>query len=180
MFRLAVLAGPLLLTCCPAEPGTSRRTRIQREGKTSGSTSKPAENPVPRRQGWVSDHGDVLSPAARDRMRRRLQDYERRSGLRLVLLTVPSLRGEGIRPFSGRVLAAWGLGQRRNPEGVVITLSVHDSKIGFEASAGLKAKVTEQAAAQIRADMRPILMAGDYETALTNAFDQLFTLTRAR
>ena len=67
---------------------------------------------VPALEGRVNDHADLLPPAARQRIEQELAAYEASSGHQFALLTLPSLDGDALEPFSIRVVESWKLGKR--------------------------------------------------------------------
>ena len=70
--------------------------------------------------GRVVDQANILSPVTAADLERKLADLEQKSGIQLVVATVPSLGGEEIEPYANAALPRLETGrseeeQRRSP-----------------------------------------------------------------
>ena len=164
----------------PREPTVPKRTTSPRQPTPSEDRGAPAspDPRIPRLQAWVNDYANLLDAPARDRLTRKLRDYERRTGHQFALLTIETLNGEAIEAYSLRVAKSWGLGDRRRNDGVLVTVAVKDRQIRIEVGTGLEVAISDPAAQQILADIRPIMGRGDFEAAFNDAFDRLMDLAK--
>ena len=68
--------------------------------------------------GRVVDQAKILSPVTAADLERKLADLEQKSGIQLVVATVPSLGGEEIEPYANELFRAWKLGETKKNNGV--------------------------------------------------------------
>jgi uncharacterized protein len=131
---------------------------------------------VPTLEGRVNDHANLLSPAARQRLEQQLAAYEASSGHQFALLTLPSLDGDALEPFSIRVVESWKLGKKGTDDGLLLLVVNQPHAIRIEVGYGLEAAITDaQSARVIREVISPAFGAGDYAAGIERAFGTLMT-----
>lgn len=93
---------------------------------TLPAPARSSERPrLPQPLGYVTDHGEALDADWRARIRSVCQDLERKTGIEMVVVTVPSLK-----PFATAQLYAealyqnWKIGSASQEYGLMILLSV--------------------------------------------------------
>lgn len=77
----------------------------------------------------IYDTAGVIDDGAEQRLERDVHDVWQRTGVAIVVLTVPSLENETIDQLAVRAGQTWGVGQRGEDKGVVIAFSRDDRKI---------------------------------------------------
>lgn len=77
----------------------------------------------------IYDTAGVVDDAAEQRLERDVQELYRKSGVSIVMVTVPALEGETIDQFAVRVGQTWGVGKRGEDRGLVVAFSRDDRKI---------------------------------------------------
>ncbi|MBX3235047.1 MAG: TPM domain-containing protein [Nitrospiraceae bacterium] len=83
----------------------------------------PALEPL----GYVSDHAGVIDQEWRERIRSVCQDLERKTGVEMVVVTVPALKPYGsANDFATDLYQKWGIGSTQEEHGVLILLSVQE------------------------------------------------------
>jgi uncharacterized protein len=92
---------------------------------------------MPRLQGRVTDFADILTPQQRADLASQLATYELETTHQIAVLTVPTLRGEPIEPFSSRVANARKLCRKGLDNGVLVTVIPQDRKARIELGSGL-------------------------------------------
>jgi uncharacterized protein len=88
-----------------------------------------AREPVPAYdpQGYVSDHAGVIDAEWRERIRSVCQDLERKTGVEMVVVTVPSLKPYGsANDYATGLYQKWGIGSAQDEHGVLVLLSVQE------------------------------------------------------
>jgi uncharacterized protein len=108
-----------------------------------GVAAGGAAREVPFLSGRVVDEANLLSPEQRQRIEARLEDFERRTGNQLAVLTVPSLEGEEIADYSHKVASTWKLGQKGKDNGVLLLVAKNDRKMRIEVGYGLEPVLTD-------------------------------------
>ncbi|HEY2684104.1 MAG TPA: TPM domain-containing protein [Steroidobacteraceae bacterium] len=91
---------------------------------------------TPKFTARVNDYAQVLQPDVKKQLESSLARYEKETTHQIVILTVPSLKGEPIEAYSLRVLNAWGLGRRGIDNGVLVTLAPSDRRARIELGVG--------------------------------------------
>jgi uncharacterized protein len=133
----------------------------------------PATPPAPDR--WVTDQAGFLSPGARAALDRRLEDFERSSGGKQVIVWIgQSLGDDSLEDFAARTFQAWGVGRKGLDDGAAIFLFAQDRKVRIEVGYGLEDRLTDLRTARIiREEMVPRLQRGDRDGAVGAAVDRV-------
>src|SRR5690242_9383721 len=90
-----------------------------------------------RPQGYVSDFAGVID----GRNKAELEDYagriERATGAQFAFVTLKSLQGDPIEDVANDLFHAWGVGRKKEDDGLMLLLSVGDRKSRLEVGGGL-------------------------------------------
>lgn len=92
---------------------------------------------VPSPQGYVRDDAGILSGYEND-IETRLQKLETDTSVEIAVLTIPSLEGEDVSVFAGRVFDTWKIGQADVDNGLLILVAVNDRAYFFQTGYGLE------------------------------------------
>jgi uncharacterized protein len=127
-----------------------------------------------RPTGYVNDFAGVIRDPG---IRRELEDYCRRvedsTGAQIALVTLPSLEGEPIEDVANLLYRKWGIGDKRNNEGVLVLLAIADRRSRVEVGYGLEPYLPDGFAGSVLRGMRPALRQGDYGAAMAEAARQV-------
>ena len=83
----------------------------------------PAYNP----QGYVSDHAGAIDAEWRERIRSVCQDLERKTGVEMVVVTVPTMKPyPSANDYAMGLYQKWGIGSAQDEHGVLVLLSVQE------------------------------------------------------
>lgn len=136
-----------LLFCCLAAQGVA------------GPIPAP---PAPKR--YVEDKASLLAPAAAESLNKRLEDYEKSTSNQVVVAIYPSLPpGAELAQFSTDTFEAWGVGQKREDNGVVIFIFSQDRKMFIATGRGLEGALPDATCKTIiTEEMVPRFKQGDY------------------
>ncbi|MCK5520050.1 MAG: TPM domain-containing protein, partial [Candidatus Marinimicrobia bacterium] len=94
-----------------------------------------------------------------------LNDYWKKSGVQLAVLTVSDLQGESIEGYSMRVAEAWALGEKGKDKGALLLIAVNDHRVRIEVGYGLEEKLTDyQSGRIIRERITPHFRNNDYDS----------------
>lgn len=129
---------------------------------------------VPALKARVTDLAQVLDAEAERALEQRLAAYEKQTGHQFALLTIRSLEGDALEPFSLRVVEAWKLGQKQKDDGLLMLVVVDDRRMRIEVGYGLEGDIPDTLAGRIiRNIMAPEFRNGDYAAGINKAFDAL-------
>ncbi|HKQ60204.1 MAG TPA: TPM domain-containing protein [Candidatus Polarisedimenticolaceae bacterium] len=96
----------------------------------AATTAAPARVSLPAHgDRSVHDLAGVVRPADAAAMERIHADLARKSGVAIVVITVPELDDETIEEFAVRVGEEWGVGRKGQDRGIVLALAVKERKI---------------------------------------------------
>lgn len=78
-------------------------------------------SPLPNPMGYVSDHAGVIDPAWKERIRSVCQDLERKTGVEMVVVTVPSTKPYATaKDYAAALYERWGIGTAQKEHGVLV------------------------------------------------------------
>ncbi|KAF0185133.1 MAG: hypothetical protein FD164_261 [Nitrospirae bacterium] len=118
----------------------------------------------------VVDLAGIINPEAKTRLNEFLRTLEKKTGAEFVILTVASLDGEDIEPFTIRIAERWKLGKRGKDNGMLLAIALSEKKYRFETGYGLEGILPDSFLGTLgREQLRPFFRSGDYSTGLLNA-----------
>ncbi len=126
-----------------------------------------ANTPLPRRSARsVYDMAGVISPAHERQMEVFHAELFQKTGVKIVVLTVPKLEGETIEGLAVRVGQEWGAGRKGEDRGIVIAFSLTDRKIFVATGYGVEGYLPDGRVGEFRDQVRPHLRRDDFSTGL--------------
>ena len=139
------------------------------------SSSRAADPPA--LTGRVVDDAHVLSAGARADLEGKLADLENKSGIQLVVATVPSLGGQAIEPYANALFRAWKLGEAKKNNGVLFLVAPNEHRVRIEVGYGLEGTLTDATSAIIIANAAtPRFKAGDFDGGVARAVEDIITV----
>ncbi|QDV04538.1 hypothetical protein Poly30_00290 [Planctomycetes bacterium Poly30] len=128
------------------------------------SSPAAATQAVPAAEGWVTDLGDLISPAKEIELEALMESYRNGSGHEIAVLTVPSLGGRNIEELALRTAREWKLGREGENDGALLVLAAAERKTRIEVGRGLEGSIPDAIASRIlRNILQPRLRAGDVD-----------------
>jgi uncharacterized protein len=132
---------------------------------------------LPALTGRVVDEAHVLSAVTRANLEGKLADLETKSGIQLVVATVPSLDGQAIEPYANTLFRAWKLGEAKKNNGVLLLVAPNEHRVRIEVGYGLEGTLTDATSAIIIANAAaPRFKAGDFDGGVTRAVEDIVTV----
>jgi uncharacterized protein len=126
--------------------------------------------------GRVVDDAKILSPVATAELERKLADLEQKSGIQLVVATVPTLNGEEIEPYANELFRAWKLGEAKKNNGALLLIAPKERRMRIEVGYGLEGTLTDAVSSLIIANaIAPRFKAGDFNGGVTRGVDDIIT-----
>lgn len=98
---------------------------------------------VPKLMGHVNDYAGILSQHEKNTLERMLISAENKTSSQIVLLTIPSLKGESLEDFSMNVVETWKIGQKEFDNGILLLIAMKERKIRIEVGYGLEHIITD-------------------------------------
>ena len=98
---------------------------------------------VPKLIGHINDYAGILSQQEKNTLERMLISVENKTSSQIVLLTIPSLKGESLEDFSLNVVETWKIGQKEFDNGILLLIAMKERKIRIEVGYGLEHIITD-------------------------------------
>ena len=116
-------------------------------------------------------------PVERADLEGKLADLESKSGIQLVVATVPSLDGEAIEPYANALFRAWKLGEAKKNNGVLFLVAPNEHRVRIEVGYGLEGTLTDATSAIIIANaVAPRFKAGDFDGGVARGVEDIVTV----
>jgi uncharacterized protein len=126
-------------------------------------------NSLPKPTGYVSDLAHVLTPAEKDQLEAFCTKVEQQLGVQLALVIIDTLGDQPVEDFAIKLARKWGVGDRKNNQGVLLLLVIKDHKDDIETGRGIEPYLTDGFSGSILRSIRPELRANNYGAALLTA-----------
>lgn len=123
----------------------------------------------PKPERYVEDKAGILSSAAKAALNSKLEQFERNSSNQVLVATFPDVPADyQMEDFTQRTAEAWGVGQKKNNNGVVLFLFPGSHKIRIEVGYGLEGAIPDAVAKRIiQNEIVPAFRAGDFDGGVT-------------
>lgn len=89
---------------------------------------RPKERlPLPSPMGYVSDHAQVVEPEWKDRIRSVCIDLEKKSGVEMVIVTVPTIKPyPSAKHYADALYEKWQIGSTQQEHGLMVLVAVQE------------------------------------------------------
>jgi uncharacterized protein len=130
-------------------------------GQESFDPDQLLKKPAPGR--LVNDYTNTLTPDQLADLEGRLQAFDKESSTQIAVVLVPTLNGRGISDYNVELGRAWGVGNKKYNNGVVLLIAKQDRKMDIAVGYGLEGELTDLTAQQIiTQEIRPRFKAEDF------------------
>lgn len=118
---------------------------------------------VPELTGRVNDNAKLMSSKEKQEAEEYLASVEQKNGIQIFVLTVKSLQGENLEEYANRVFEKWGIGQKKEDNGVLLLVAYNERDVRIEVGYGLEGTLTDTKCGLIlRNVIIPEFRNGDY------------------
>jgi uncharacterized protein len=98
---------------------------------------------IPKLKTRVTDLAGLLTPDETASLEAKLSQFETSDSTQIAVLVIPSLEGEVLEDFAGRVADAWRLGQKGRDNGALLFIAMKERRVRIEVGYGLEANLTD-------------------------------------
>lgn len=98
---------------------------------------------VPALKGRVNDYAGVINSSTEKELEHYLYSLESQSGIQMVVLTIPGLKGEDIASFGIKVAEKWGIGRKGKDDGAILLVAMNEHDVRIEVGYGLEGTLTD-------------------------------------
>ena len=120
-------------------------------------------------EGYLSDFAHVIDPRAKSALEEYAGEVERSTGAQMAFVTVQTLDGEPIEDVANDLFRGFGIGQKKQDNGVLLLLVIGDRRSRLEIGHGLEPILPDGLDGMVLVNMRPALRAGQYGEAMLAA-----------
>lgn len=118
---------------------------------------------VPSKQTSVYDGANMLSTTEKQQLEKKLINYADTTSTQIVVVTIPSLKGEDIGLYAPEWAQKWGVGQSKKDNGVILMVAKKEKKIWITTGYGLEPYLTDARTSVIYRDIiRPEFRKNNY------------------
>jgi uncharacterized protein len=177
-FSKRALALTVLLGACSKSMPPGDWTGHCGEGKTSaGAWQKDDKS----RLQLVVDEGEILATPFESDLNGMLEAFEAETCHQLMVVTVPSLKGQSIESVSAGLATRIGPGYPRFNNGLILLIARDERKVRIEIGCGLEDVLSsEQTSAIIQQKLIPPIGEGDVNGAIRSAMDAIMERVRSK
>ena len=127
----------------------------------------------------VYDYANLLTPAEKSSLEQKLIKYSDTTSTQIVVAVIASTNGENINYLGAQWIKAWGIGQAKIDNGVLIILAKDDRKIGINTGYGVEHLLTDAMSKRIiENDIIPFFKQDDYPGGLNKGADAIFEVLK--
>jgi uncharacterized protein len=140
-----------------------------------------AADPLPAKPAqFVSDRAGILSPQAIATLNSRLEAFERDTSSQVIVATFPKVPdGYVMEDFAQRTAEAWGIGQKKDDNGVALFIFPNDRKTRIEVGYGLEGALPDITAKRIiENEMLPAFRTGDFDSGVSRGVNAILQAIR--
>lgn len=127
----------------------------------------------PEPLGLVNDFANVLGVQERVEIQRVAERLWQSNGVELAIVTVQNTRPYDTETYAFRLFRAWGIGEAKADNGLLVLLNMEEREIRIEVGTGLEGYVTDAKAGRILDAALPELQAGRYGQGLLVISEEL-------
>jgi len=130
---------------------------------------------LPRPTGFVNDFARVMRPEDVRSIETLAAAVQQRTGAQIAVVTVESYAPFGsLDEFSMALAESWGVGQRREEQGVILVLAMTERRVRIEVGYGLEGAIPDSVAGRILdTDVIPAFQAGNFSRGLTQGANSI-------
>ena len=139
--------------------------------KLAWSQNIPAQQSPPR---LVNDFAHVLTADQAAALEQKLVAYNDSTSSQITIVTVETTGDYVPEEYALKILRDWGVGSKKNNNGIVILAAINDRKLRIEVGDGLEGAIPDITAKQIiDNEISPNLREGNYYRGFDRAVDAL-------
>src|SRR3989304_5937551 len=90
----------------------------------------------PNPNGYINDYANVISTDDSSYMANVIRDYEKKTSIEIVIVTITDLQGDVIEQYANGLFNTWGIGKKGVDDGLLIMLSLDEADRGLRIEVG--------------------------------------------
>ncbi|MCX8110617.1 MAG: TPM domain-containing protein [Syntrophorhabdaceae bacterium] len=127
----------------------------------------------------MNDYAGMITPSVKSKLEKELKAFEGSDSTQVVILTIPSLKGEVIEEYSIKVAEKWKIGHKGKDNGIILLVARDDRKMRIEVGRGLEGRLTDLTAGRIiEMVIKPRFKRGDFDGGFIAGVHAIIDATR--
>ena len=127
----------------------------------------------------VNDYANILTPDQNQALERKLFQFDDTTSNQVVVVIVPRLEGKDVADVAIELGRKWGVGNKKNNNGVVLLVSVEDRKLNISPAYGLEKALPDLTCQQIIENIIvPNFKGNDYYAGINEGTDAIIQATK--
>lgn len=140
----------------------------------ANALAEDVQIPTPVGDIYVQDFANVLSETEKAELNRYGRSIEDQTTAQVAILTVPTIGDRPIQEFANEAFRKYGIGHKKENNGVLLVLSVGERKAWIEVGYGLEGRIPDGKAGRILDEYAvPNLENGQPDQAIVNTYKVL-------
>ena len=139
----------------------------------AGLAHAEAPDKLPKPTSYVSDFANVIDPASKENIENLAWQVYSKAHATIQVVTVKSLDGEDIDPWTTALEDNWKVGPKSTDKGVLLVFAIQDRKARIEVGYGLEGILPDGKVGDIRRSMNAQLAQGQYGPAIQSGVQQI-------
>ncbi|MBN1472326.1 MAG: TPM domain-containing protein [Syntrophaceae bacterium] len=138
---------------------------------SSGRVTYGQNGYPPPSDDYVNDYANILSETDTESIRKMLKDLEYKTGIEAVVVTINSIGDYNtadttIESFATNLFNSWGIGHKKENNGILILVAVKDRKCRIELGGGYGERYDSSMKQVIEENMIPYFKTDDYSRGI--------------
>jgi uncharacterized protein len=130
--------------------------------------------PKPNPSRLVNDYANVLTRQQNEALEEKLVALDDFTSNQIAIVLFKTLNGEDIADYANRLFRAWGIGNKKTNNGILILAAIDDRKVWIEIGYGLEGAIPDITTSEsYRNDIVPAFRQQNYYEGLNKATDDL-------
>jgi uncharacterized protein len=130
--------------------------------------------PKPNPPRLVNDVAGVLSPEQREILEQKLVALDDSTSNQIAVVLIKTLGDYSIEDYATKLFRSWGIGNKKNNNGILIIAAIDDRKMRIEIGYGLEGAIPDVVASSIyRNELVPEFRQQNYYRGIDNAINAL-------
>ena len=122
----------------------------------------------------VVDQAGVLSNTELALLEKKLVSFDDSSSNQIAVVIIPTLDGNAIEEYANKLFRAWGIGDAKKNNGVLLLIAMNEKKMRIEVGYGLEGAITDvQSKSIIDNDLQPAFRKKQFYEGIDAAIDNI-------
>ena len=132
----------------------------------------------PAHQGrMVNDYVEMLDPATKERIEKKLREFDKRTSSQFAVAIVADMGGEDVEGYAVHLFEKWRIGQQGKDNGVLLLVAKAERKVRIEVGYGLEGELTDLIAGRIIDQIiTPAFKKGDFAGGIEKGLDAMMEI----